>query len=83
MKNINNNRKTEVINSMKTSVMEYRAKLDGEVRRKMNVCRNEVFEAIELAADSLGGVAHNRVLALQEQVDERIDSLIKEVSEAI
>ena len=65
------------------TIMEYRVDLSCEVRRKMNVCRNEVFEAIELAADSLGGVAHNRVVALQEQVDGRIDSLIKEIAEAI
>ena len=65
------------------TIMEYRVDLTAEVVKKMNVCRNEVFEAIELAADSLGGVAHNRVVALQEQVDGRIDSLIKEVSEAI
>ena len=63
--------------------MEYRVDLSCEVRRKKNVCRNEVVEAIELAADSLGGVAHNRVVALQEQVDGRIDSLIKEIAEAI
>ena len=65
------------------TIMEYRVDLSCEVRRKMNVCRNEVFEAIELAADSLGGVALNRVGALQEQVDGRIDSLIKEIAEAI
>ena len=63
------------------TIMEYRVDLAAEVVKKMNVCRDEVFEAIELAADSLGGVAHNRVVALQEQVDGRIDSLIKEIGD--
>ena len=65
---------------MKT-INEYRADLAAEVVKKMNVGRDEVSEAIELAADSLGGVAHNRVVALQEQVDGRIDSLIKEIGD--
>ena len=66
---------------MKT-INEYRADLAAEVVKKMNVGRDEVSEAIELAADSLGGVAHNRVVALQEQVSWKMDSLIKEIAEA-
>ena len=66
------------------TIMEYRVDLSCEVRRKMNVCRNEVFEAIELAADSLVDTGdQDRVVALQEQVDGRIDSLIKGIAEAI
>ena len=64
------------------TIMEYRVDLTAEVVKKMNVCRNEVFEAIELAADSLVDTGdQDRVVALQEQVDGRIDSLIKEIGD--